>query len=153
MPTTYLIAAGGTAGHVVPALAVADALRTDGARVIFVGGDRAEADLVPRAGYEFQQLSLEGLDRRNPLRALRAIAKSFAATVAAWKLIGRLRPAAVLGGGGYVAGPVGAAAVLRRVPLVLTEADSHFGLTNRLLARFARRVCLAFPIEGLSGAR
>ena len=137
----------------MPALAVADALRTDGARVIFIGGDRAEADLVPRAGYEFQQLSLEGLDRRNPLRALRAVAKSFAATVAAWKLIGRLRPAAVLGGGGYVAGPVGAAAVLRRVPLVLTEADSHFGLTNRLLARFACRVCLAFPIEGLSGVR
>jgi UDP-N-acetylglucosamine--N-acetylmuramyl-(pentapeptide) pyrophosphoryl-undecaprenol N-acetylglucosamine transferase len=153
MKTTYLIAAGGTAGHVVPALAVADALRTSGARVVFVGGDRAEADLVPRAGFEFRRIPVEGLDRSNPLRAIRAVAKSIAATFTAWKMIGRLRPAAVLGGGGYVAGPVGAAAVLRRVPLVLTEADSHFGLTNRLLAPFASKVCLAFPLEGRSAQR
>jgi UDP-N-acetylglucosamine--N-acetylmuramyl-(pentapeptide) pyrophosphoryl-undecaprenol N-acetylglucosamine transferase len=59
----------------------------------------------------------------------------------------------VLGAGGYVAGPVGLAAVTRRVPLVLAEADSHLGLTNRLLARWARRVCLAFPIEGRDGER
>jgi UDP-N-acetylglucosamine--N-acetylmuramyl-(pentapeptide) pyrophosphoryl-undecaprenol N-acetylglucosamine transferase len=59
----------------------------------------------------------------------------------------------VLGAGGYVAGPVGLAAVASRVPLVLSEADSHLGLTNRLLAPFARRVCLAFPIDGLGGSR
>ena len=59
----------------------------------------------------------------------------------------------MLGGGGYVAGPVGLAAVLRGTPLVLTEADSHLGLTNRLLADRARRVCLAFPIEGRDGDR
>ena len=59
----------------------------------------------------------------------------------------------MLGGGGYVAGPVGLAAVARRTPLVLTEADSHLGLANRLLARFARRVCLAFPIQGRDGER
>ena len=109
MKTTYLIAAGGTAGHVVPALAVADALRTDGARVIFIGSDRAEAELVPLAGFEFERINVEGLDRSNPLRALRAVVKSIAATVTAWKMIGQLRPAAVLAGGGYVAGPVGAA--------------------------------------------
>ncbi len=137
----------------MPALAVADALRTSGARVVFIGGDRAEAELVPRAGFEFRRIKVEGLDRSNPLRALRALAKAVAATSAAWKMIGELRPAAVLGGGGYVAGPVGTAAVLRRVPLVLTEADSHFGLTNRLLAPFARKVCLAFQLEGRSGER
>lgn len=137
----------------MPALAVADALRTSGARVIVIGGDRAEAELVPRAGFEFCQIAVEGLDRDNPLRAIRAVVKSIAATFTAWKMIGRLRPAAVLGGGGYVAGPVGAAAVLRRVPLVLTEADSHFGLTNRLLAPFASKVCLAFRLEGRSGQR
>ncbi|HEX8977247.1 MAG TPA: glycosyltransferase, partial [Solirubrobacteraceae bacterium] len=64
-----------------------------------------------------------------------------------------LRPAGVLGAGGYVAGPVGLAAALRRVPLVLMEADSHLGLTNRLLAPFARRVCLAFPLDGRDGPR
>jgi UDP-N-acetylglucosamine--N-acetylmuramyl-(pentapeptide) pyrophosphoryl-undecaprenol N-acetylglucosamine transferase len=58
-----------------------------------------------------------------------------------------------MGGGGYVAGPVGVAALTRRIPLVLSEADSHLGLTNRMLARFARRVCLAFPIPGRDGAR
>ena len=69
------------------------------------------------------------------------------------RLLRRHRADAVLGGGGYVAGPVGLAAVLRGTPLVLTEADSHLGLTNRLLAARARRVCLAFPIEGRDGDR
>jgi UDP-N-acetylglucosamine--N-acetylmuramyl-(pentapeptide) pyrophosphoryl-undecaprenol N-acetylglucosamine transferase len=68
-------------------------------------------------------------------------------------LLGEVRAAAVLGAGGYVAGPTGLAAVMRRVPLVLMEADSHLGLTNRLLAPFAHRVCLAFPIERRNGAR
>jgi UDP-N-acetylglucosamine--N-acetylmuramyl-(pentapeptide) pyrophosphoryl-undecaprenol N-acetylglucosamine transferase len=67
--------------------------------------------------------------------------------------LSELRPAVVLGGGGYVAGPVGLAALARRIPLVLTEADSHLGITNRLLAGRARRVCLAFPIEGRDGPR
>jgi UDP-N-acetylglucosamine--N-acetylmuramyl-(pentapeptide) pyrophosphoryl-undecaprenol N-acetylglucosamine transferase len=68
-------------------------------------------------------------------------------------MLSQKRPTVVLGGGGYVAGPVGVSAVLLRLPLVLSEADSHLGLTNRLLAPFARRVCLAFPIEGRDGSR
>src|SRR3954447_17883944 len=67
-----VIAAGGTAGHVVPALAVADALRADGAEVSFIGGERAEAELVPAAGFELHTLAVQGLSRTNPLRALRA---------------------------------------------------------------------------------
>jgi UDP-N-acetylglucosamine--N-acetylmuramyl-(pentapeptide) pyrophosphoryl-undecaprenol N-acetylglucosamine transferase len=138
---------------VVPALAVADALRADGHQVVFAGGQRAEAELVPAAGYELRPLNVEGISRSNPLKALRAIAKAAAALVAARRLLRDERPDVVMGGGGYVAGPVGAAAVLARIPLVLTEADSHLGLTNRALARLARRVCLAFPIEGLRGPR
>jgi UDP-N-acetylglucosamine--N-acetylmuramyl-(pentapeptide) pyrophosphoryl-undecaprenol N-acetylglucosamine transferase len=153
MPATIAIAAGGTAGHVVPALAVADALRAEGARVVFVGGERAERTLVPQAGYELRTIAVEGLSRTNPLKAARAAAKAVAAVGTALRILRAERPAAVMGGGGYVAGPVGLAAVLLRIPLVLTEADSHLGLSNRLLARFARRVCLAFPIEGRSGAR
>lgn len=139
----------------VPALAVAGALRAEapGTAVVFVGGERAERELVPAAGYELRTLSVEGLSRTNPLRALRAAVKAVGAVVTSWRLLGELRPAAVLGGGGYVAGPVGLAAVLRRVPLVLTEADSHLGLTNRLLARGARRVCLAFALPGRDGDR
>jgi UDP-N-acetylglucosamine--N-acetylmuramyl-(pentapeptide) pyrophosphoryl-undecaprenol N-acetylglucosamine transferase len=148
-----VIGAGGTAGHVVPALAVADALRADGAEVAFVGGERAERELVPAAGYEIHSLRVMPLARRHPFRAARAIAVDAAAVGAARRLLRRLQPAAVIGAGGYVAGPVGLAAASRRLPLVLIEADSHLGLTNRLLAPLARRVFLSFPIEGRDGGR
>jgi UDP-N-acetylglucosamine--N-acetylmuramyl-(pentapeptide) pyrophosphoryl-undecaprenol N-acetylglucosamine transferase len=148
-----VIAAGGTAGHVVPALAVADALRARGAEVEFVGGERAEADLVPAAGYPFHRLRVEGIDRENPLRAARAVLLAGRATVRARGLLRRLGADAVMGGGGYVAGPVGLAAGSLRLPLVLTEADSHLGVANRLLAPLAKRVFLAFPIEGRSGSK
>jgi UDP-N-acetylglucosamine--N-acetylmuramyl-(pentapeptide) pyrophosphoryl-undecaprenol N-acetylglucosamine transferase len=138
---------------VVPALAVAEALRADGAEVVFIGGERAEAQLVPAAGFALHSISVEGLSRSNPLRAMRALARAARALPRARGLLGELRADAVMGGGGYVAGPVGLAALSRRIPLVLTEADSHLGLTNRLLARFARRVCLAFPLPGRDGAR
>jgi UDP-N-acetylglucosamine--N-acetylmuramyl-(pentapeptide) pyrophosphoryl-undecaprenol N-acetylglucosamine transferase len=145
-----VIAAGGTAGHVVPALAVADALRAEGASVVFVGGERAERELVPAAGYELHTIAVEGISRTNPLKAARAVGRAGAGVVRARGLLRELAPDVVMGGGGYVAGTVGAAAAFGRIPLVLTEADSHLGISNRLLARRARRVCLAFPIEGLA---
>ncbi len=132
----------------MPALAVADALRAEGAEVVFVGGERAERELVPAAGYELRTIAVEGLSRTNPLKAARAAGKAARALVHARALVRELQPDAVMGGGGYVAGPVGLAAASRRVPLVLTEADSHLGLANRLLAPLARRVCLAFPLSG-----
>jgi len=138
---------------VVPALAVAEALRAEGAEVSFIGGERAEAELVPAAGFELEELTVRGLSRTNPLLALRAVALAGAAVLRARRLLRRIGPDAVMGGGGYVAGPVGLAALTLRVPLVLSEADSHLGLTNRMLARFARRVCLAFPIAGREGPR
>jgi UDP-N-acetylglucosamine--N-acetylmuramyl-(pentapeptide) pyrophosphoryl-undecaprenol N-acetylglucosamine transferase len=138
---------------VVPAIAVADALRAEGAEVSFVGGQRAETELVPAAGYPLDTIKVEGIDRRNPLKAARAALRAAAALKTAGTILRDRRAGAVLGGGGYVAGPVGLAAVLRRIPLVLTEADSHLGLTNRLLAGRARRVCLAFPLEGRTGER
>jgi UDP-N-acetylglucosamine--N-acetylmuramyl-(pentapeptide) pyrophosphoryl-undecaprenol N-acetylglucosamine transferase len=138
---------------VAPALAVANALRADGAEVAFVGGARAEAQLVPAAGYPLRTISVEGLSRTNPLRAVRALARTALAFPRARSLLRELAPDAVLGGGGYVAGPVGLAALSLHIPLVLTEADSHLGLTNRLLARGARRVCLAFPIPGRHDGR
>ena len=147
------IAAGGTAGHVVPALAIADALRERGADVVFLGGERAEAELVPQAGYPLHELRVAGIDRRNPLKALRALALAAGATRRARRVLRDERIDAVIGGGGYVAGPVGLAALTLRLPLVLTEADSHLGISNRLLAPRARRVFLAFPIERLRPPR
>jgi UDP-N-acetylglucosamine--N-acetylmuramyl-(pentapeptide) pyrophosphoryl-undecaprenol N-acetylglucosamine transferase len=148
-----VIAAGGTAGHVVPALAVAGALRAEDAEVTFIGGERAESELVPAAGYPLRKISVEGLSRTNPLLAIRAMVRAARAVGHARSLLKELAPDAVMGGGGYVAGPVGLAAVTLRIPLVLTEADSHLGLTNRLLARTARAVCLAFPLAGRDGPR
>lgn len=148
-----VIAAGGTAGHVVPALAVARALRAEGADVVFVGGERAEAELVPAAGFAFREIRVRGLSRTNPVEALKAAGLAGRAVVAARRILLDERADVVLGGGGYVAGPVGLAAVLRRVPLVLSEADSHLGVSNRLLAGRAARVCLAFPLPGREDAR
>lgn len=138
----------------VPALAVADALRAEGAEPVFLGtADRAEAELVPAAGYEIDFLRVRGVDRRNPLRAAGALALAARAVPAARAALRRRGVDAVLGGGGYVAAPAGIAALGMRMPLVLTEADRHLGLANRMLARRARRVCLAFPIAGLEGER
>ena len=148
-----MIAAGGTAGHVVPALAVADALRASGAHVEFVGGERAEAELVPGAGYPFHRLEVIGIDRRHALRALRAGVLATRATLRARSLLRRIGADVVLGGGGYVAGPVGLAGRSLGLPLALTEADSHLGIANRLLAPLAARVFLAFPLEGRAGNR
>jgi UDP-N-acetylglucosamine--N-acetylmuramyl-(pentapeptide) pyrophosphoryl-undecaprenol N-acetylglucosamine transferase len=140
---------------VVPALAVADALRAKGAEVVFVGADRAEARLVPGAGYELRPLRVRPLPRGRSRLAegARAAVTDVAAVAGALSLLRELGPAAVLGAGGYVAGPTGLAATIERVPLLLMEADSYLGLTNRLLAPFARRVFLALPIAGRDGTR
>jgi UDP-N-acetylglucosamine--N-acetylmuramyl-(pentapeptide) pyrophosphoryl-undecaprenol N-acetylglucosamine transferase len=147
------IAAGGTAGHVVPALAIAGALRARGAEVEFIGGERAEAELVPAAGYPLHRLAVAGLDRSNPLKAARAAGLAAVAVPRARRLLRRIGADAAIGGGGYVAGPVGLAAASLRLPLFLTEADSHLGIANRLLAPLAERVFLAFALEGRSGER
>ncbi|HET6831122.1 MAG TPA: UDP-N-acetylglucosamine--N-acetylmuramyl-(pentapeptide) pyrophosphoryl-undecaprenol N-acetylglucosamine transferase [Solirubrobacterales bacterium] len=149
-----VIAAGGTAGHVVPALAVAAALAEHDAEVSFAGTrDGAEARLVPAAGYEIDFVDVAGIDRRNPLRAALALGRAAAAVRVARRYLRSRGADAVLGGGGYVAAPTGIAAATMGIPLVLTEADSHLGLANRLLAPRARRVCLALPIPGRGGGR
>ena len=137
----------------MPALAIADELRADGAEVVFIGGGRAEAELVPGAGYELRALRVRGLSRTNPLEAVGAAIGAVGVVLGAWRMLRELRPDAVLGAGGYVAGVVGAAAVLLRIPLVLTESDSHLGLSNRLLARWSKCVCLAFDVPGRRAPR
>lgn len=133
-------------------MAVAAELARSGAEVSFLGTrEKVEAELVPAAGYEIDFIKVRGIDRRNPLRAARAGLEAAAAIGAARAALRRRGADVVMGGGGYVAGPAGLAATLTGTPLVLTEADSHLGLANRLLARRARRVCLAFPIAGREG--
>lgn len=108
---------------------------------------------MPAAGYEFNQMRLAGLDRKNPLKALHAVWLAIRGVFAARKALKAKKIDAVMAGGGYVAGPVGAAAVTLRLPLIVTEADAHLGVANKLLAPFARRVCLAFKLDGHDGEK
>ena len=119
----------------------------------FVGGERAEAELVPAAGYELHRLDVAPLPRRRPVAAARAALTDARAVRAASALLRRIGADVALGAGGYVAAPLGVAATITRVPLMLMEADSHLGLANRILAPLARRVFLAFPIDGRTGDR
>jgi UDP-N-acetylglucosamine--N-acetylmuramyl-(pentapeptide) pyrophosphoryl-undecaprenol N-acetylglucosamine transferase len=144
-----LIAAGGTVGHVAPSLAVAEALRARGVEVTFAGSpDRVEARLVPERGYAFDAFRVAGFPRRPGFRLLRALWLAAAAPAACLRILARRRPDVVLGGGGYVAGPMLLAAWLRRIPAALTEADAELGLANRLAAPFVRRLFVAYPVEG-----
>jgi UDP-N-acetylglucosamine--N-acetylmuramyl-(pentapeptide) pyrophosphoryl-undecaprenol N-acetylglucosamine transferase len=149
-----LIAAGGTAGHVAPSLAVAEALERLGAAVTFAGSpDRIEARLVPEAGYELDTFRISGLPRRPSPALARALLLAGRAPRACARILEARRPDVVLGGGGYVAGPMVYAAARRKIPTALMEADAHLGLANRLAAPFARRVFLSFPIAGREGSK
>ena len=149
-----LIAAGGTAGHVLPSLAVAEALRDRGVSVTFAGSpDRVEARLVPAAGYELDTFEISGFPRRPSIALLRSLIRAGRAPRACRAILERRRPDVVLGGGGYVAGPMVYAAWREKLPAALTEADAHLGLANRLAAPFARRVFLAYGIPGRNGAK
>jgi UDP-N-acetylglucosamine--N-acetylmuramyl-(pentapeptide) pyrophosphoryl-undecaprenol N-acetylglucosamine transferase len=148
----FLIAAGGTVGHVAPALAVAEALRRRGGLVTFAGSpDRVEARLVPEHGYEFDAFAVSGLPRRPGRKQARALGRALAAPVACRAILRRRKPDAVLGAGGFVAGPMVLAARLEGIPCALTEADAHLGLANRLAAPLAERVFLALPLDGRDG--
>jgi len=115
--------------------------------VTFAGSpDRVEARLVPEHGYEFDAFSVSGLPRRPGAQLVRAVGRALAAPVACRAILRRRRPDAVLGAGGFVAGPMVLAARLEGIPSALTEADAHLGLANRLAAPLADRVFLAVPI-------
>lgn len=114
--------------------------------VLFVGTPEGlEARLVPEAGVAFHGLAAKGFDRSRLWTLLTSSLVIAASTVRAWSLLGRERPAVVLGFGGYVSIPVGFAAVLRRIPLVLHEQNSVPGLANKVLSRWARAICVTYP--------
>mgnify|MGYP002653031459 CR=1 FL=1 len=140
-----LIAAGGTGGHVYPALAVAQALAQRGHRVEWVGNaDSFEARALSRTDIPLHVVRVAALRGKGLAGVLAAPLNIVRAVTAAWRLLRRTRPDVVLGMGGFVAGPAGLAAWLARVPLVIHEQNAAAGLTNRLLARLSRRVLLGF---------
>jgi UDP-N-acetylglucosamine--N-acetylmuramyl-(pentapeptide) pyrophosphoryl-undecaprenol N-acetylglucosamine transferase len=122
--------------------------------VTFAGTpDRVESQLVPEAGFELDTFPVSGLPRSPSAAQLRAAWRASAAPAHCFRILGRRRPDVVLGGGGFVAGPMILAARLRGIPAALTEADAHLGLANRLAAPFAKRLFLAYEIPGRDGAR
>ena len=141
-----LVMAGGTGGHVYPALAVAQALQGHSRDVVWLGTHRGlESRVVPDAGIDIEWISVKGLRRKGVLAVLVAPLQIGWALMQSLGVILRRRPAAVLGMGGFVSGPGGVAAWLTRRPLVIHEQNAVAGLTNRLLARLARVVLQAFP--------
>jgi undecaprenyldiphospho-muramoylpentapeptide beta-N-acetylglucosaminyltransferase len=147
-PTFAIVTGGGTAGHVLPALAIADALVAAGharAAIHYAGSDRGiEARLVPPTGYAMTLLPGRGIQRRFTLANVAAVWGLLVAAVRAHRLVGRLRPSVVIAVGGYASVAVGLAAVVRRIPLVVAEQNAVPGAANRLLARFATASAVSF---------
>lgn len=143
-----LMMAGGTGGHVYPALAVAAELLTRGYRVEWVGTERGlEHRVVPAAGIDLHCLPVRGVRGKSPLHKILGLFYLLLASLQALLLVYRRAPGCVVGMGGYVAGPAGVAAWLLRKPLLIHEQNAVAGTTNRMLAPFARKI-----VAGFSGA-
>jgi len=143
---SVLIMAGGTGGHVYPALAVAARLTEGGRRVDWLGTEAGlEGRVVPSHGIPLHRLAITGLRGKGPAAWLTAPFRLLTAVAQAWRVLASVRPDAVLGMGGFVSGPGGVAAWLQGRPLVIHEQNAIPGLTNRLLARVATVVLEAFP--------
>src|SRR6266404_504724 len=140
----FLMAGGGTGGHVIPALAVARELKARGQDVFFVGTEKGmEGRLVPAEGFEFRTIKIGGLNRVGFAQKLATLARLPIVTQASMKFAGEA--AAVFSMGGYVAGPPVIAALLRRTPVVVMEPNAIPGFTNRRIARFVARAAVNFP--------
>lgn len=143
---TILVMAGGTGGHVFPALAVAKELSQRGVGIRWLGTRRGlESDVVPKAGYEIAYINVSGLRGKGLLGWLLAPGNLLLALIQGLSIVRRINPAAVLGMGGFATGPGGLAAWMLRRPLVIHEQNAVAGLTNRLLTPLADRVLEAFP--------
>lgn len=143
-----IVTGGGTGGHIYPALAIAKGLLASDPKIqiLYVGTrDGMEARLVPEAGLEFEGISGMGLPRRLSPDTIRALGKSVKALWEMKKILHRFHPDLVVGTGGYVSGPVVLTAALFNIPTLLHEQNALPGITNRILARFVRRVMLTFP--------
>lgn len=146
MARTIMIMAGGTGGHIYPGLAVAEEMVQRGWKVVWLGAQHGmETRIVPPFGYDIVQLSISGLRGKGMLRKFLFIGKLIQATVQAWRAVRKYQPDVVLGMGGYPSFPGGLVAILMRKPLLIHEQNAIAGLSNRILACWARQVFTGFP--------
>jgi UDP-N-acetylglucosamine--N-acetylmuramyl-(pentapeptide) pyrophosphoryl-undecaprenol N-acetylglucosamine transferase len=142
-----LITGGGTGGHVFPAIAIADALKTRLGNVefLFVGArDRLEMEKVPQAGYRIIGLPVMGFIRKISFRNVRVLFRLIVSLRLSRKIIARFKPDVVVGVGGYASGPVLSVATRKGIPTLIQEQNSYAGITNRILARKVNRICVAY---------
>ncbi len=145
--TRIIISGGGTGGHVFPAIAIADALREmdENIKILFVGArHKMEMDRVPAAGYSIEGLPITGFQRRITYKNLLFFVNLIVSMIRAGKILDNFRPHVVAGVGGYASGPVVRAAASRGIPVLIQEQNSYAGMTNRILAGKATRICVAY---------
>jgi len=141
-----LITGGGTGGHIYPGLAIADnLLEREAVEILFVGTERGlEKEIVPKAGFSFATVTVEGLPRRISLTSLRSGFKLVKGLWQAKKIIEKFRPSLVVGTGGYVCGPVVAMAAWQGIPTLIHEQNAFPGITNRLLAKWVNKIAVTY---------
>lgn len=145
-----IISGGGTGGHIFPALAIADAIRAKHpeAKILFVGANnRMEMQRVPDAGYEIKGLPIAGFDRKNLLKNFKVLWLILKSQRMAKKIIKEFAPQAAVGVGGYASGPTLKMAAKMNVPTLIQEQNSYAGVTNKILAKRAKMICVAY--EGM----
>jgi UDP-N-acetylglucosamine--N-acetylmuramyl-(pentapeptide) pyrophosphoryl-undecaprenol N-acetylglucosamine transferase len=143
-----MISGGGTGGHIYPAIAIANAWKEKypSSEILFVGAEgKMEMQKVPEAGYKIEGLKVAGLQRSLSLSNLSFPFKLWGSLRKAKQLIGEFKPDAVVGVGGYASGPVLYMAQAKRIPTLIQEQNSYAGLTNKILAKKARKICVAYP--------
>lgn len=142
-----IISGGGTGGHIFPALSIANMIkqRDEAAEILFVGADdRMEMERVPAAGYEIIGLPIQGFDRKNMLRNVQTLMKLLRSICKSKKIIKRFKPDVAIGVGGYASGPLLYAASRLGIPSLIQEQNSFAGVTNKLLAKRVRKICVAY---------
>lgn len=146
----YLVSGGGTGGHIFPALSIANEIRRryPEAEILFVGAEgRMEMERVPAAGYEIKGLPVCGFDRKHLLRNVKVLFKLWKSIRLAKKILKDFKPDIAIGVGGYASGPMLKAAQKKGIPTLLQEQNSYAGVTNKLLAKNAKCICVAY--EGM----
>ncbi|MFO7656227.1 MAG: undecaprenyldiphospho-muramoylpentapeptide beta-N-acetylglucosaminyltransferase [Bacteroidales bacterium] len=142
-----IISGGGTGGHIYPALAIADELkrRDAGNEILFVGASgRMEMEKIPASGYKIIGLPVRGFNRKNPLANIGTLTRLIQSAKMARKIINDFKPDIAVGVGGYASGPLLRAAGKKGIPTIIQEQNSYAGVTNRLLAKRAAKICVAY---------